>query len=78
MSKPDPDPVSPPDPAVARFWMLNLMRLGGLMMVVGALVILSGRLPAPPILGYGLLIAGVFEFFFLPRMIGKRWKSPEE
>ena len=78
MSKPDPDPVSAPDPAFARFWMLNLMRLGGLMMVIGALMILSGRLPAPLILGYGLLLAGAFEFFFLPRMLAKRWKSPEE
>jgi len=78
MSEPDRTPDPAPDPAIARFWMLQLMRVGGLLMVIGALMILSGRLPAPPILGYGLLLAGAFEFFYLPRMLAKRWKSPEE
>ncbi len=67
-----------PDPAMARYWMLQLMRLGGLMMVLLGAVIIAGRLPAPAVLGYGLFVLGAFEFFFLPRMLAKRWKSPEE
>ena len=66
-----------PDPAVARFWMLQLMRLGGVLLVLGAVLILSGRVPGPPLLGYGLLVLGAFEFFFLPRLLAKRWKSPD-
>lgn len=75
---PEPEPQPEPDPAAARFWMLQLMRLGGVMLVVAGALMIGGRLPAPPVLGYGLLLAGVFEFFFLPRMLAKRWKSPKE
>lgn len=66
-----------PDPAIGRFWMLQLMRLGGLLLVIAGVMMIAGRLPAPPVLGYGLLLLGAFEFFFLPRMLAKRWKSPD-
>lgn len=74
MSEPD----TTPDPAAARFWMLQLMRLGGLLMVLAGVLMIAGRLPAPPVLGYGLLLFGAFEFFFLPRMLAKRWKSSDQ
>jgi hypothetical protein len=63
---------------MGRYWMLQLMRLGGVLMVIGALLILSGRIPGPPLLGYGLLVFGVIEFFLMPLMLAKRWKSPAE
>lgn len=70
--------MSEPDPAMGRYWMLQLMRLGGVLMVIGALLILSGRIAGPPLLGYGLLVFGVIEFFLMPLMLAKRWKSPAE
>ena len=71
-----PKEPEPKDPAMTRYWMLQLMRLGGVLLVVGAVLILGGKLPAPPVLGYGLLLLGVFEFFALPKMLASRWKSP--
>lgn len=65
------------DPAAARFWMLQLMRLGGILLVVGGVLIISGRVPGPEALGYGLLVFGAFEFFAMPLLLAKRWKSPE-
>lgn len=65
------------DPAAGRFWMLQLMRFGGILLVVGGVVILSGRIAGPEVLGYGLVILGAFEFFVLPMMLAKRWKSPD-
>ena len=74
---PDKPSESGADPAIARYWMLQLMRLGGVLLVLGGVLILAGRLgEAPPLLGYGLVVLGAFEFFFLPRMLAKRWKSP--
>ena len=65
------------DPAASRYWMLQLMRLGGILLVLGGVLIISGRVTGPPELGYGLLVLGAFEFFFLPAMLAKRWKSPD-
>ena len=83
MSDPQPGPKDPapdpaPDPAKERFIMLQLMRLGGVLLVVGGVVILSGTISGPPLLGYGLLLFGLFEFFALPTMLARRWKSPPE
>jgi len=66
------------DPAKGRFVMLQMMRFGGVLMVIGALLILSGKVPGPPALGYGLLVFGAFEFFFMPMMLAKRWKTPDQ
>lgn len=73
-----PHDPAPKDPAIARFWMLQLMRLGGLLLVIAGIIIIAGKLPAPRGLGYGLFLLGAFEFFYLPRMLAKRWKSPEQ
>ena len=66
------------DPAQARWIMLQLMRLGGLLLAGGGIVIIGGVIAGPPLLGYGLLLAGLFEFFVMPVMLAKRWKTPEE
>ena len=74
--QPKPDPT--PDPAQARWIMLQLMRLGGVLLAVGGLVIIGGAIAGPPALGYGLLAFGLFEFFVMPVMLAKRWKTPDE
>ena len=74
---PDNQPESGHDPAIARYWMLHLMRIGGVLLTgLGAMMIV-GRIEAPPVLGFGLFALGAFEFFFLPRMLARRWKSPD-
>ncbi|OYX47481.1 MAG: hypothetical protein B7Y87_01040 [Sphingomonadales bacterium 32-64-22] len=74
--QPQPDPA--PDPAQGRWIMLQLMRLGGVLLAVGGLVIIGGAIAGPPALGYGLLLLGLFEFFVMPVMLAKRWKTPKE
>lgn len=64
------------DPAKARWAMLQLIRAGGLLFILGGMVILSDAVSGPPVLGIGLLLIGLFEFFFLPVLIARRWKSP--
>ena len=66
------------DPAKARWAMLQLIRAGGLLLILGGMVILSDSVSGPLILGVGLLLIGMFVFFFLPVMIARRWKSPPE
>lgn len=66
------------DPAKGRWAMLQLIRLGGLLFILGGMVVLSDVVSGPPVFGVGLLLIGLFEFFFLPVMIARRWKSPPE
>ena len=69
---------TPPDPAKARFLMIQLMRLGGLLMVLGAILILADKIPGPVPLGIGLLLFGLFEFLIMPIMLARRWKTPRK
>lgn len=65
------------DPAKARFFMIQGVRLSGLVLgVLGALV-LGKILPLPDIVGYILLAIGAFEIFIMPLFLTKRWKTPE-
>jgi hypothetical protein len=65
------------DPAKARFFMIQGVRLSGLVLgVLGALV-LGKILPLPEIVGYILLVIGAFEIFIMPLFLTKRWKTPE-
>lgn len=54
---------------------LNLVRLGGLALVMLGIAIARGKLGLPEPLGWILAIAGLFEFFFLPPMLTKRWRN---
>ena len=75
---PAPDPTPEPDPAKPRFFMIQAMRLGGVLFVFAAIMILSGKIPGPPVLGYGLLILGMIEFFAMPHLLVQRWKSNDK
>ena len=63
------------DPAASRFWLLQVLRLSGVVMVVAGAMILAGTLAAPAPLGVVLVVGGMLEFFFLPAMLAARWKS---
>ena len=64
--------------ARARFMKLQLIRLGGVAMAMLGAVIISGRLIDLPELGYVLLVLGALEFFLLPNLVAKNWRSPDQ
>ena len=67
------------DPAAARFAAIQLVRLGGVAMVLVGLLIEAGRIGAlagvPGWVGYGLAAIGLVEVFLLPRLLARRWRS---
>ncbi len=71
-----PEAENRPDPAAKRFWLLQAVRLSGMAMVVFGAMILAGTLAAPAALGVVLLVGGMLEFFFLPAILARKWKSP--
>jgi hypothetical protein len=64
--------------ASQRFFMLQALRLGGAVMAMIGAVIISGRFVDMPALGYVLLVLGAVEFFVLPNMVARKWRSPDK
>ncbi len=63
------------DPAKARFFLIQAVRLSGVVLgILGALV-LGEILPLPELVGYLLLAFGAFDVFILPTILAKRWSS---
>lgn len=60
-----------------RFAVLNLVRLGGLVLVLTGIAIHYGKIAAPEELAYGLVALGFAEFFFLPNFVARNWRTPE-
>lgn len=63
------------DAAQLRYQILSLIRLMAAAQVVLGVVIIGGRLGLPYIVGAALVLTGVLEFFLIPRLLAKRWKS---
>ncbi|MEO0032699.1 MAG: hypothetical protein RIS94_2457 [Pseudomonadota bacterium] len=64
------------DPAFGRFMVLQLVRLSGALLALGGVVLLSGRFGTYPVFaGYALVGAGLVDFFGLPPLLARRWKS---
>lgn len=74
---PDRDPA--PDPAGARFAVLQLVRLSGALLAFAGVLISTGKvtwLPRlPEAVGYVLIAAGLVDFFVAPLFLARRWKS---
>jgi len=66
------------DPARVRFFAMQAMRLGGLMMVIAALLGLNGVLPIPPVAAWPLLIVGLIEIFVIPQILARHWRTIDE
>lgn len=70
-------PADPgPDPAKARFIVLQLVRLSGVAMTLFGLLIATKRVDLPVVAGYFLLAVGLFDAFIMPQILVRRWRSP--
>ena len=66
------------DPAAARFFALTLVRFAGVFVAIFGIIITAGNSDLPTWLGYGLALTGMLTFFYLPRTLARRWRSPPE
>lgn len=70
------------DPAAGRFFALQAVRLSGAVMVLVGVMIGTGRAPSflggmPREAGYVLAVLGMIEFFYVPRLLARKWKTPD-
>jgi hypothetical protein len=65
-----------PDPARARFFMLGLVRLGGVVLAFLGISIMSKHWIEPAdIIGGALVVLGAIEVLVVPRILARRWRS---
>lgn len=65
------------DPARARFFIIQAVRLGAVACVVLGMLTASQRIASPAWLGYLLLGVGLVGVFVIPVMLAKRWRTPK-
>ena len=60
-----------------RFFAISLLRLAGAGFAVLGLVTVAGRTTLPPEVGIVFVLIGVADFLLVPRILARRWKSPQ-
>jgi len=69
------------DPAALRFAMLQVVRLAGAVLVLIGMMVVAGRLAlfrdVPAQFGYVLAAIGLVDFFVVPPMLARKWRSPK-
>lgn len=74
--------MSAPDPAAARFMIIQIVRLSGVGLVLLGLAIQSGRVAAldgiPAVVGYVFIAVGLIDTFVAPAVLARRWRTPRE
>ena len=62
--------------------MIQLLRLSGVAMVLIGLLIAAGRTEMlagiPDAIGYVLIAVGLVDFFVVPTLLARRWRTPPE
>ena len=68
------------DLAKARFFTLSFVRLLGLVCVFAGVANIGGKLfpELTPWLGYVLLVNGVADFFIIPVILKRKWRTPDQ
>lgn len=70
-----PRDPSKPDPAILRFWFIAGHRLFGAILVVLGLLAMQGVLDWGKDLGKVIAIVGLIEFFVMPLVFARMWRS---
>jgi type IV secretory pathway VirB2 component (pilin) len=58
-----------------RFIVIQLMRVGGVAMVMFGIAVLRGLVQLPDVVGYVLIVMGIGEAFVAPQMLARLWSS---
>jgi hypothetical protein len=64
--------------ARARWLAIGGVRIAGVAMVIVGLLGLQGVFDFPALAGYVLVGVGLFDAFFVPLVMARKWRSPRE
>jgi len=68
------------DPARARFFIIQAARLSGVVLTLLGMAIWRGDLVEPggsPVVGGVIIVAGLIDLVLVPKVLARRWRSPE-
>ncbi len=65
------------DRARNRFFVIQLLRLGGVAMVVLALLALNAVVPIPEFAAWPILVVGLVDIFVVPQLLARAWRTPK-
>lgn len=71
------EPVSD-EVARGRWLTINMLRLGGVAMVIAGMLGTRQVLPIPVIAAYALIAIGLLDIFLVPLFLARKWRSPLE
>lgn len=60
-----------------RFLAIQMMRLMGLALVILGVLIAGGKVDLPVLIGYVFVAIGLIDFFVMPKMLARRWRTPD-
>lgn len=67
--------MSAADPAKAKWIAIQAVRWTGVGMFLLGLLAYAGKMPLPKEAGYVLIPLGLFEAFFVPVILARKWKT---
>ena len=59
-----------------RFMAIQMVRLTGLALTILGVLISGGKIDLPPLIGYVFVVLGLVDFFVMPKVLSRRWRSP--
>ena len=59
-----------------RFMAIQLMRMMGAALAILGVLIAGGKIDLPPLVGYVFVVIGLVDFFVMPKVLSRRWRTP--
>lgn len=64
------------DPARAKFFAIQALRMSGVAMVVVGILVIYGKIALPLEAGYVLFAVGLLDALFMPTVLARIWRTP--
>lgn len=73
---PEFTPTPPTDRERARFAMIALHRLLGVVLILTGILVTQGAIDWPEKLGWALMALGMVDVFVVPLVLARKWRTP--
>lgn len=64
------------DVARLRFFMLNAVRVAGVVLVLLGILAARGVVDLPRVAAYAVIAVGLIDVFVVPQVLARRWRTP--